>query len=427
MTYEQALTYIHSTPNFARAAGLHRMQALLQILGNPQDQLQFVHIAGTNGKGSTAAMVARVLEAAGYRTGLYTSPYLQDFRERIRLNSALIDGRDLAEITAQVAQAVQTLTARGVESPNEFELVTAIAFCWYARQKADLVVLEVGLGGRYDATNVILPPVACGITSISLDHTGVLGDTVQQIAREKAGILKAGSVCVVAPGQAEEVGAVICETATRVGCKVVCANRQQVQVTESHRQGLRFVYGGQRYSLPLLGAWQADNLCTALQLVQVLRQRGYTIPDRALAEGLAQVCWPGRMELLCGGSVLLDCCHNPDGIAALCRELDTTFRDVPVTAVMGMLADKDYATGLQLVARRSCRFFAVAPPSPRALQAEAIALVAGECCPEVTACSSLRDALGRALSAREPEGLVVVCGSIPLVGEARTLLTEEKL
>ncbi len=421
MTFQQALTYIHSTPNFARSASCHRMEALMAELGNPQQQLEFVHLAGTNGKGSTAAMVAAVLQAAGYRTGLYTSPYLEHFRERIRLNGTPIPEEALAEITQQVRAAVLHLTEEGMESPNEFELVTAIGLCWYARQGAELVVLEVGLGGRYDATNVIPPPAVCAITPISLDHTGVLGSTVEAIAAEKAGILKPNSLCVLAPGQPQGVRAVVRRVAEEVGCTLLESAASQLSSLHHSADGTDFIWCGRRYHLRLPGVWQAQNLCTALTVVEALRLRGWEVSDTALAEGLSQVRWPGRLELL-PAQILLDCCHNPQGIAALRQELDTTFRGIPVIAVMGMLRDKDYHSGLSLIAARSAGFYAISPPSPRALPPEEIAAVARTACPSVHICTDLEQALSTALQTRPEGALLVVCGSIPLVGAARSLL-----
>ncbi|MCD8144965.1 MAG: bifunctional folylpolyglutamate synthase/dihydrofolate synthase [Oscillospiraceae bacterium] len=419
MTYEEALQYIHGTPNFARSASLHRMQALMEQLGNPQKRLRFVHIAGTNGKGSTAAMVASVLQTAGYRTGLYTSPYLERFNERIQLNGTPIPDEELAAVTERVKAAADAVAVRGVESPNEFELVTAIGFCWYAQRGAEVVVLEVGLGGRYDATNVIEQPLACAITSISLDHTAVLGNTVEEIAGEKAGILKPGSPCVLSPGQPESVCQVVCQTARQVGCPLLESSREQISVLTRSWAGMTFSRLGRRYTLPLLGDYQADNLCTALNLLDCLQMQGLDIPDSAVQAGLAQVRWPGRLELLAGRTVLLDCCHNPDGIASLCRALDSIFSGIPVTAVMGMLRDKDYETGIKLVAERSVRFYAVAPPSPRALEPETARAVAAQVCGETRAFDSVKEALHQAEEVREQDGIVLVCGSIPLVGEAR--------
>ena len=422
MTYEEALNYIHSTPNFSRKASLERMNALMARLGNPQDRLSFVHIAGTNGKGSTAAMTASILQSAGYHTGLYISPYLERFNERIQLDGKSIPDGDLARVTEQVQDAVEAITSEGVESPNEFERVTAIAFCWYAEKETDIVVLEVGLGGRYDATNIILPPLACAITSISLDHTAVLGNTVAEIAGEKAGILKEGSVCVLSPNQPEDVVRVVRSAAADSGAELVESSTDMLSGFACNRYESTFTWEGEQYALPLIGRFQEDNVCTVLDLVRCLNCRGFSISRSAISDGLRTVQWPGRMELLAGGTVLLDCCHNPGAISALCQELDTTFHGVPITAVMGMLKDKDYHIGLRLIASRSSSFYAVSPPSPRALPLKDIQAEASAVCHKVVPCSSVEEAISLALSARESNGIVLICGSIPLVGMAREII-----
>ncbi len=425
MTYEEALTYIHSTPNFARGASLERIRLLLEQLGNPQKGLRFVHIAGTNGKGSTAAMIASILHAAGYRTGLYTSPYLERFNERMRLNGGMISNEELAEGTQRVKEAVERLEKLGAESPNEFERVTAIALCWYAKRGAEIVVLEVGLGGRYDATNVIDPPEACAITSISLDHTSVLGNTLEEIAREKGGILKEGAPCVLSSDQPEEVRRVIRKIAGAEHVPLLESSQNQISRVVRDSGGMRFFWRGRQLRLPLLGEYQVHNVCTVLNLVECLRIRGWEITDSAVQAGLASVTWPGRLELL-QGKLLLDCGHNPGGIAALCRELDTTFRGRPVVTVMGMLRDKAFQECLSAVAKRSVRFYAVSPSSPRALPKEQIGAVAAEHCKEFVVCDNIPEAVEAACQGMPEGGLVLICGSIPLVGEARQYLTRRQ-
>ncbi len=425
MTYEEALRYLHSTPNFARGPSLERIRGLLELLGSPQKNLRFVHIAGTNGKGSTAAMTASVLQAAGYRTGLYTSPYLERFNERMRLNGEMISDGELAELTGRIKDAAERLEELGVESPNEFERVTAIAFCWYAKCGAEVVVLEVGLGGRYDATNVIDPPEACAITSISLDHTAALGNTVEEIALEKGGILKRGSPCVLSPDQPEGVRRVIREIAAGEQVPLIEADASRISEVTQTGRGLCFAWQGLPLRLPLLGAYQVPNVCTALSLVECLRTRGWSLPDSAVREGLASVSWPGRLELI-QGRFLLDCGHNPGGIGALCRELDTTFQGRPVAAVMGMLRDKAFRQCLGEVAKRSGQFYAVSPPSPRALPAEQIARVAARSCKRVIPCANVPEAVEAACAGAPEGGLILICGSIPLVGQARHYLARRQ-
>jgi dihydrofolate synthase/folylpolyglutamate synthase len=332
-----------------------------------------------------------------------------------------ISDQALAQLTEKVKTAVDALDKAGVESPNEFERVTAIALCWYAQESADIVVLEVGLGGRYDATNVIASPEATAITSISLDHTGILGNTVEEIAGEKGGILKPGCPCVLSADQTPGVRQVIRDIAEQVGAPLTVCGESELTQVECTVDGMWFVWQGQRLHLPLLGAYQQYNVTTVLHLVGELRQRGWNLSDAALSQGLEQVTWPGRLELM-EGKFLLDCGHNPGGVEALCRELDTTFRGRPVFAVMGMLGDKAFSQCIALVAQRSQSFFAVSPPSPRALAVEDIAREAEKNCAQVTPCVEIAQALELAEQAAGEAGLVVLCGSIPLVGEGRHYL-----
>lgn len=412
MTYEQSLEWLHSTPRFGQAPGLSRIYELTARLGLPQNRFPCVHIAGTNGKGSTAAMTASVLQAAGYRTALFTSPYLEDFRERMRINGGLIPETELAGLADLIRSA-----SRHMEL-TEFELVTAIGLMWFARQGCDIAVLEVGLGGRFDATNLIPPPLAAVITSISLDHTQVLGNTVEQIAMEKAGILKSGSRAILAPNQPAGVEAAI---------RNVCAERKiplacpaPLPGPEENWTCTPLLWNGQIIRLPLLGDIQRSNAAAVLAVVEALREQGWNIPDRAVVQGLESVRWPGRMELFQKDPpILLDCAHNPDALEQLGRWVQARFVGKPLSVVMGMLSDKDHQAGIQAIAAQCRRFYAAPPPSPRALNPEETAAEAVRAGAKAVACASVEEAVRRALEELEPDGALLVCGSIPLVGEAR--------
>lgn len=415
MTYEQALEWIHSIPRFGQAPGLSRIYGLTARLGLPQNRFPCIHIAGTNGKGSTAAMTASILQAAGYQTALFTSPYLEDFRERMRINGALIPESELARLADLVRSA-----SRHMEL-TEFELVTAIGLMWFAQQGCDIAVLEVGLGGRFDATNVIPPPLAAVITSISLDHTQVLGDTVEQIAMEKAGILKSGSSAVLSPNQPAGAERVI---------RRICAEReiplscpQPLTGPEEDGDCTPLLWNGRLIRLPLLGTIQRSNAAAALAVVELLRKQGWDIPDHAAVQGLESVRWPGRMELFRREPpVLLDCAHNPDALKRLSQWVQERFSGRPVSAVMGMLADKDYPAGIRAIAAQCRRFYAAPPPSPRALDPEAAVAEAARAGAAAVACGSVEEAVRQALAELEQDGVLLVCGSIPLVGEARRIL-----
>lgn len=277
MTIEQAMELIHGVAWRGSRPGLARVRELLHRLGDPQDGLQFVHIAGTNGKGSTAAMLASILRAAGYTTGLFTSPYLERFAERMQVNGVPVPDAEFAA----VCEALQPCIAAMDDPPTEFELVTAAAMLWFRRRGCDVVVLEVGLGGRLDATNVIAAPACAVITNIGLDHTEILGDTLEQIAREKAGILKPGTRAVSYP-QTPEVRAVLHEICAQRGIPLTEVDAAAIAPLTDGVDGQTFTYRGAEYTLPLLGAHQLRNAAVALETVTALRARGWRIPDAAV-------------------------------------------------------------------------------------------------------------------------------------------------
>ena len=287
MNYEQAMEYIHAVQWAGHKPGLTRTRTLLAALGDPHKKLQFVHVAGTNGKGSTAAMLASILRAAGYTTGLFTSPYLERFAERMQVNGVPVPDAEFAA----VCEALQPCIAAMDDPPTEFELVTAAAMLWFRRRGCDVVVLEVGLGGRLDATNVIAAPACAVITNIGLDHTEILGGTLAQIAREKAGILKPGT-CAVSYPQTPEVRAVLHEICAQRGIPLTEADASAIVPLTDSVDGQTFAYRGTEYALPLLGAHQLRNAAVALETVAALRARGWRIPDAAVHAGLAQVRWP---------------------------------------------------------------------------------------------------------------------------------------
>ena len=307
MTIEEARTLIRGVEWRGSRPGLSRVRELLHRIGDPQDTLQFVHIAGTNGKGSTAAMLAAVLQAAGYTTGLFTSPFLEQFAERMQVNGQPIPDAELAA----ACETLQPCIAAMDDQPTEFELVTAAAMLWFQRRGCDIVVLEVGLGGRLDATNVIGAPACAVITNIGLDHTEILGDTLAQIAREKAGILKPGTRAVSYP-QVPEVRAVLRGTCARLGIPLTEADADAIEPLRDSVDGQTFSYRGAVYDLPLLGRHQLRNAAVALETVAALRARGWRIPDAAVHAGLAQVRWPARFEVLRRAPwFVLDGGHNP--------------------------------------------------------------------------------------------------------------------
>ncbi len=419
-TEQEAVARIHACGRFSGKAGLHRIRALCRALGDPQDRLKFVHLAGTNGKGSTATMLASVLQHAGYRTGLYTSPYLVVFRERIRVNGAMIPPEELVRLEAQVRQAAEGLILPAGERIGEFEFVTALAFLYFAAQGCDIVVLETGLGGSYDATNVIAPPEVAAITSVSLDHTTVLGDTVEAIARTKAGIYKAGSVHLAAGGQSEAVYRVLREAAPDLRIA------QPASVQRMELAGTVLTWQDREYTIRLAGAYQPQNAALALAIVEALQTRGWNIPEEAIKSGLQAAYIAGRMQVACTEPVvLLDGAHNEGGIAVLCETMTKFAPKGRVYAVLGMCADKAVEEVVRGITFPVARYYLTPLQNDRSLDPKVLAgYLAGQ---ETVCCKDSAQALRQAMETAGAEDLVLVFGSLYLVGEAEKLLPDRKL
>jgi len=364
--------YINTPRWRSSRLGLDRTRELLAGLGNPQAGLRVVHVAGTNGKGSTCAFIASILQEAGYKVGLFTSPYIIEFADRIRVNGQNIAPDDLLDVTLAVRDVAEAMP----DHPTEFELMTAVAFTHFSRQGCDICVVEVGLGGRLDSTNVVEAPELCVITPIALDHTALLGDTLAAIAGEKAGIVKPG-VPVVSAVQEPEALDVIAACAHEQNAPLTCVEASQITGTPGD-----FSYRAWKgLSLGLLGSYQTENAATALEAIGVLRERGWEIPDAAVAAGLANTYWPGRFEVLgTDPTFIVDGGHNPQGAQVLIESLEQRYPDRPVLFIMGVLADKDYrAMVRQIMGYASTRMFiCIEPPNPRALSTAELAQAANE-------------------------------------------------
>ena len=415
MTYEEALAYIHAVSWKGSVPGLSRITELMHRLGDPQAGMKFIHIVGTNGKGSTAAMLSSILTKAGYQTGLFISPYVIDFRERMQINNEMISRQALAEATDYVRPFAQAMA----DAPTEFELITAVALCWFARAGCDIVILEAGMGGEFDATNVIPAPEAAVFTNIGLDHTEFLGDTVEKIAATKAGILKPGCEAVLYPN-VPGVEAVIREKCAALGVPLTLADPDGIETLSRSLDGQRLRRGKLELFLPLLGDHQRYNTAVVLAVVEVLRRRGWTVSDRNVQDGIAAVSWPGRFELLGRDPLfILDGGHNPQCMEALLATAGTYLAGRPLTVITGVLADKDYADMYDRTAKLADRFFTVTPPNPRALSAEDLAAWLGRYGKPAAACASAAEAVARALAATPKDGAVLAYGSLYLAAELR--------
>lgn len=414
--------------------GLSRMVDLLERLGRPQDDLRFVHVAGTNGKGSVCAYLASVLQAAGYKVGLFTSPFILCFEERIRVNGENIRAEELARAVEAVRPAAEAVEADTGDHPTEFELMAAVAFEHFRAVGCDIVVLEVGLGGRLDATNVIDASEASVICRIGLDHTDLLGDTVAAIAGEKAGIVKPG--CPVASWpQEREAMAIIEAVAAERGCELVVPDFSQLAVEPLAGAALRrFSWQGQEFETRLLGSYQPFNAALALETVRVLRGRGWDIPEEAEVAGIASARWPGRFEMVAASPLtIVDGGHNPQGAEALAASLADLLGEEgrgSVDFALGVLADKDYPAMVRAVAPWARSFSVYAPTSPRALSADELAACVREVLGEegraddvpVRVCAEAAEALRAARVAAGSQGVAVAFGTLYAIADLMAAL-----
>lgn len=416
MNATQAIAYIHSVCWKGSIPGLSRTQALLEKMGNPEKTLRFIHIAGTNGKGSTAAMLASVLERAGYRTGLYTSPYIFRFHERMQVNRVPISDSDLADITAWI----QPLAEACPDTPTEFELVTCVAMEYFARQRCDIVVLEVGMGGELDSTNVIDCPECAVICNIGLDHTQMLGDTLEEIARTKAGICKPGGTCVTYPGT-EGVQSVYARIAAERKLDWHPVSFETLHRVGGDLGGQVFDFGiRQRLQLPLLGRHQLCNAAVALTVLDCLIAKGWCISETHIRDGLAETVWPGRFELLRTDPLfLVDGGHNPQCIEALTENIREYLPGRTLTVLTGVMADKDFQQMYAQIEPWCSCFVTVTPPNPRALAAQELARQLAVFGKPVYPVGDVALGVRKALELTPDDGAVLAFGSLYMIGDIR--------
>lgn len=422
MNYGEAMDRLYALSRFGINLGLKRISALLEEMGNPQKALRFIHIAGTNGKGSVTTMLSNILIKSNYKTGLFISPYVLCFRERIQINGEMISEKEFAECASFVFQCAETITAL-VEQPTQFEIETAIAFEWYKRKQCDLVCLEVGLGGRFDSTNIIPPPLLQIITSISLDHTAILGETIEQIAYEKAGIIKGGTT-ILYPLQSDKVFKVIETQCKEIGSILIKPDLSRLHITDDHWLNTEFIYDGVLYKKSLPGKFQIYNCITAITAVEQLRKNGIKISDSAIKYGIENTHFPARMEVLSKEPlIILDGSHNPDGARALEQTL-IKFSGKPITMMMGILQDKNYHVILEQVGKYADQFIAVTPNNARALNCEDLKNEAEKWCAHVRSYDNIYEAVQEVLREITKNEVLIICGSLYLASEVRPIILE---
>lgn len=416
MTLPETIQFIQATSWLGCQPGLTRITDLMHRLGDPQKKLRYIHITGTNGKGSTAAMLASILQEAGYKVGLFTSPHLRAYNERIRVDGTDISDEELCSVAEIVKPAVDEMDS----PPSEFERFTAMALVHFQRRACDVVVLEVGLGGRLDATNVIPAPEVAVLTNIGLEHTEILGDTLEKIASEKAGIIKPGTE-VVAYRCPAEVEYAVQSACRQKGAMLTLARFEDIRLHQSDRKGQVFSWRAyERLTIHLLGRHQVNNAVMTLETVERLRNRGWAIHDDAVRRGLANARWPARLEFLSEDPpFLLDGAHNPQCTEALSSELSNLTQGKKILFITGVLKDKDYPAMMAQTLPFACRYFCVTPESGRALPAERLAEYLRSQGANAQCCASIEEAIRFALEAVQDE-MIVAFGSLYMAGEIRS-------
>lgn len=420
MGYEQALDYIHHVTWRGSRFGLERTRELLEKLGNPHKALKFVHIAGTNGKGSTLTMLASIFQAAGYTTGSYTSPFIDRFNERMQVNGEQIDDSELAEITSRVKPFADDMA----DHPTEFELVTAIAMLYFKAHACDIVLLEVGMGGELDSTNVIDVPELAIITNIGLDHMRELGPTMADIAKAKAGIIKEkGDVLIY--GQNAEADAVFAAACSERGARLHVTDHSRVRQTGIDLKALHFDFLPEYKGLicHLIGRYQLSNAAVALSAIELLQKKGWRLDEAAVREGLAAASWPARFEVLGHDPLfIIDGGHNPQGVEAAIESLKAHLPGQKIVFLLGVMADKDVGAMLRQVIPLAEAIITVTPDNPRALSAALLAARAKELGFPAIASESIRQGVDMAVETAGPGGTVCTLGSLYMLGDIRAIM-----
>lgn len=428
MNYEESIEFIHSTYKFGSKLGLENITRLTELLGNPQDSYKIIHVAGTNGKGSTSNMIHDVLMASGYKTGLFISPFLEEFTERIQVNKHHIDKESLAKITSLVKEKIAVMLEEGYNHPTEFEVVTAIGFKYFQEQNIDFLVLEVGMGGRFDATNVVKNTLVSVITSISYDHMEYLGDTLEKIAFEKAGIIKENSNVIIYP-QGENVVKTIQNIAEDKNSNVYLVDMNNIEKTRGNLTGQWFnylkkdVFNLHETKMNFLGEHQLYNVLTALRALEIIKTSGYNVTEKSIEEGLFTCRFAGRFEILRENPVIvLDGGHNINGIEYFSKAVKENFKDNKITLFFGMLKDKNPEEVLPFIIPLCKRVYTLTPNNPRAMKSEDLAaLIRKHSEIEVTHLETYEDTIPLLQNA-DKEDCIAFVGSLYMIGDIRTLL-----
>lgn len=427
MNYKEARVYLDEVSKYGSVLGLESMRELLRRLGDPQNELKFIHISGTNGKGSVLAYLSTILSGAGYRTGRYISPTLFSYRERIQVDGEYIEKESLACHVTAIAAAAEDMQKAGLPSPTVFEIETALAFLYFKEKRCDIVTLEVGCGGLLDATNVITTTLMEVIASISMDHTDLLGDTLAKIAAQKAGIIKPDTM-VVSAQQKSEAAQVIEDTCKEQHCTLQMVDESKISNVHYGAEVQTFSYKTwENVAISLAGSYQIKNAALALEGVEALRKLGYALSDQQVREGLLHTAWRGRFTTLRRDpTVIIDGAHNPAAALELKESLERYFPGKTLYFVMGMFKDKDYAQVIDLTAPLARHIITVETPgNPRAMPARELAEAVGKVNPSVEWADSVAHGVEKALAMAGKEDAVIVFGSLSFLGEAADAVNEK--
>ena len=422
MNYEEAMNFIQNTNKFGSVLGLDNIRELLERLGNPQDQLRVVHIAGTNGKGSTLAFLAGIFRESGYRAGRYVSPASFSYEERFRINEENISKKDLCFYMEKIKNVAEEMVKDGLSHPTMFEIETALSFLYFLDKKVDVVLLETGMGGRLDATNVVKKPIATVIASIGMDHMQFLGDTLEKIASEKAGIIKEGCP-VISYDNTKEVNEVIKNKAKQMHAKVTFVNSAGIRVLQESLNGESFSYRSsdgrwyEKIEIPLLGRHQINNAALALETLNVIKNY-YCISDFQTEDGMRKTIWRGRIEILeREPMVICDGAHNPDGAKSLLSFLQNNFTNQRLIYIMGVLSDKDYEQMVQILTPAADKIYTVAPDNPRALSSRELCNCISKYHQNVEERQRLAECLSEVRQKAEKDDVIIICGTLSFQNE----------
>ena len=430
MDYKETMDYILNTAKFGSNYGLGRTEKILELLGNPEKKIKCIHVAGTNGKGSTAIMITKILREAGYKVGMYTSPFLEKFEERIQINGENIQRSELSQVVTKVSKAVDKVEKLGYENPTEFEIITCAAFLHFYEKNVDFVVLEVGLGGRLDSTNVV-DPLLCVITSISYDHMNILGNTLKEIASEKAGIIKKDKTVILYP-QEDESEEVIENMARGKNASIIKVHENSARLLEVKKIGSKYYQNievkTKNYvydiKLSLLGKHQLLNCSTAIHCIEELIHLGVNVSKKNIILALKNVEWKGRLEVLESDPlVVIDGAHNRDGIKKLSESIGTYFKYNKIVLILGILADKEVEKMVEVISKKAEKIITVTPHSNRAELSKDLETVVKKYNPSCESMDDYKEAFLKGKQYCHKDDLLLISGSLYMIGDMRKIIT----